>query len=157
MKIQVITIGKTDEATIVAGIQKYEKRLTHYTSFRWQILPDIKNVKHLTEAEQKHREGAAILKCLQPNDFLILLDEKGKQLTSVGFAGFLEQHQNRSTQQLIFVIGGPYGFDEEVYKRANYKLSLSSMTFSHQMIRLFFVEQVYRAFTIIKGEPYHHM
>jgi 23S rRNA (pseudouridine1915-N3)-methyltransferase len=156
MKIHVIAIGKTDEQHIATGIEKYEKRLVHYVPFRWTLLPDIKNAKHLSEAEQKQREGAAILKCLQPHDFLVLLDEKGKSMTSEGFAQLMEQHMLRSTQQLVFVIGGPYGFDEEVYKRAQFKLSLSSMTFSHQMVRLFFVEQVYRAFTILKGEPYHH-
>ena len=157
MKIHVIAIGKTDESSIVAGIQKYEKRLSHYITFKWTLLSDIKNSKHLSEAEQKSKEGAAILKGLQPTDFVVLLDEQGKQLTSVGFSNYIEQHLLRSTQQLVFVIGGPYGFDQEVYQRAQFKLSLSLMTFSHQMVRLFFVEQVYRAFTIMRGEPYHHV
>lgn len=121
-----------------------------------EVIPDIKNAKNLSEAQQKEKEGEMILKKLAPTDILILLDENGKQYTSVDFSNYLQKKMNSGIKQLVFVIGGPYGFSDAVYQKAQGKISLSKMTFSHQMVRLFFVEQVYRAFTILKNEPYHH-
>ncbi|MDO4229637.1 MAG: 23S rRNA (pseudouridine(1915)-N(3))-methyltransferase RlmH, partial [Capnocytophaga sp.] len=137
-------------------ISDYEKRLSHYVNFELQIISDIKNTKSLTEDQQKNKEGELILKQLENSFDVILLDERGKEYTSVGFSEFLQKKMNIGIRQLVFVIGGPYGFSDELYARANGKLSLSKMTFSHQMIRLFFIEQIYRAFTILKNEPYHH-
>ena len=134
----------------------YIKRLNFYVSFDFIIIPDIKKVKHLSEVQQKEAEGAEILKRTSISDTLILLDENGKTLSSVGFSEFLQKKMNSGLKNLVFVIGGPYGFSEEIYQRANGKISLSSMTFSHQMVRLFVIEQLYRAFTILKNEPYHH-
>src|SRR5690606_19613911 len=156
MKISLICIGKTDDKFIQEGIDKYLKRLKYYIGFQLIVLPDIKNVKNLSESQQKEKEGEQFFKYLGPSDHVVLLDERGKSLRSVEFAGYIEQKMLTSVQHIVFLIGGPYGFSEEVIKRANDKLSLSKMTFSHQMVRLFFVEQVYRAFTILKGEPYHH-
>lgn len=156
MKITLIAIGKTEEKYLIEGIEKYFKRLKHYISFQIVIIPDIKNVKNLSQDQQKEKEGLSILKNIQNSDTVILLDEEGKNLTSVGFSEQLNKFMIASVQHLVFVIGGPYGFSEEVYKRCNDKLSLSKMTFSHQMVRLFFVEQLYRAFTILRNEPYHH-
>jgi len=156
MKITLLAIGKTDNDDLQALIDQYLKRLSHYVSFSFEIIPDAKNTKNLSEAQQKQLEGSEILKRLQISDHLILLDEKGKQYDSVAFAGFLQKQMNSGLKNLVFVIGGPYGFSEDVYNRANGKLSLSKMTFSHQMVRLFFVEQLYRGFTILRNEPYHH-
>lgn len=156
MKITFLVIGKTDEAYLREGIEKYLKRLKHYIVFQYLEIPDLKNTKHLNEAEQKNREAELILKQLKPNDQLILLDENGEEFSSEGFAAYLNKKMLASVQNLVFVVGGPYGFDPSVYQKAQGKISLSRMTFSHQMVRLFFVEQVYRAFTILKGEPYHH-
>jgi len=156
MKISLICIGKTDEKFIQEGIDKYLKRLKHYISFQLIVLPDIKNVKNLSEAQQKDKEGELFGKYLSTQDFVVLLDEKGKELRSVEFARYFEQKMLASTQHMVFLIGGPYGFSEDIIGRANDKLSLSKLTFSHQMVRMFFVEQVYRAFSILKGEPYHH-
>lgn len=156
MNIKLIAIGKTDQEYLKEGIGIFEKRLKHYINFEIKIIPDLKNAASLGKEQQKNEEGKLILKESQNTDIIILLDEKGKSYTSMQFSKYLEQHMNNSVKNLIFVIGGPYGFSEEVYKRANGKISLSEMTFSHQMIRLFFVEQLYRAFTIMKGEPYHH-
>lgn len=156
MKISLICIGKTDEKFIQEGIDKYLKRLKHYIGFQLLVLPDVKNVKNLSEFQQKEKEGELLLKQLSPQDFVILLDERGKEIRSVEFARYFEQKMLASTQHVVFLIGGPYGFSDEMIKRANYKISLSKLTFSHQMVRLFFVEQVYRAFSILKGEPYHH-
>lgn len=156
MKVTLLCVGKTDEAFIKMGIEKYEKRLAHYVPFTLTVIPDIKNTKNLSQRQQKNREGELILKQLNNSDKIILLDEGGKTLRSAEFAHFLEEHTVNSVQRVVFVIGGPYGFSEQVYQRAHQQLSLSKMTFSHQMIRLFFVEQLYRAFTIIRGEPYHH-
>ncbi len=156
MKITVLAIGKTDSRELHHLIDIYAKRLTHYVKFESKILPDIKNVKNRSVAEQKKKEGEAILNEVSKSDVLVLLDERGKQLTSKELAGSLQKRMNSGIKNLIFVIGGPYGFSEAVYQRAIQELSLSKLTFSHQMVRLFFVEQLYRAFTILKNEPYHH-
>ncbi|GGF75182.1 23S rRNA (pseudouridine(1915)-N(3))-methyltransferase RlmH [Wenyingzhuangia marina] len=156
MKIVLLAIGKTDDKNLIQLIDNYQNRLKHYIKFELDIIPDIKNVKNLSEAQQKEKEGELILKKLQPTDHLILLDEKGKEFRSVNFADFLQKKMNSGIKQLVLVIGGPYGFSEEVYAKAQGKISLSKMTFSHQMIRLFMVEQLYRGFTILKNEPYHH-
>lgn len=156
MKIKLLAIGKTDSKSLIELINVYTKRLQHYVKFELEIIPDIKNAKHLSESEQKEKEGSFILNKLQNTDQLILLDDKGTSYTSVEFATYLQKKMNSGIKQLVFVIGGPYGFSEAVYKKANGKVSLSKMTFSHQMIRLFMVEQLYRGFTILKNEPYHH-
>lgn len=156
MTIRLLTIGKTDNKHLQALIEDYQKRLGHYIKFQFEILPDIKNVKHLSEAQQKEKEGELILSKVQNSEVLILLDENGKQLDSVAFANYLQKHLNSGLKSLVFVIGGPYGFSNGVYRRANGKLGLSKMTFSHQMVRLFFIEQLYRGFTILRNEPYHH-
>jgi len=151
-----IAIGKTDNRELQQLIQDYTKRLGHYVNFQWDIVPDIKNAKNLSAEQQKKIEGLEILKRINTADHLILLDEKGKQYSSVEFSAFLQKKMNSGLKNLQFVIGGPYGFSPEVYNRANGKVSLSAMTFSHQMVRLFAVEQVYRAFSILRNEPYHH-
>jgi 23S rRNA (pseudouridine1915-N3)-methyltransferase len=156
MKITFILNGKTEDDHIVKGLAVYEQRLKHYVSFETIIIPALKNTKALSIDQQKQKEGELILKNIQSADRLILLDENGKEYNSVGFAAFIQQQMNSGIKNVVFVVGGPYGFSDEVYKRANAKVSLSKMTFSHQMVRLFFVEQVYRAMTILKNEPYHH-
>ncbi|MDO5105386.1 23S rRNA (pseudouridine(1915)-N(3))-methyltransferase RlmH [Capnocytophaga sp.] len=156
MNIKLIAVGKTDNAALQQLVADYEKRLSHYVNFQFQVIPDVKNSKSLSEEQQKTKEGELILKNIENTHYLTLLDERGKEYTSVGFSDFLQKQMNAGVKQLVFVIGGPYGFSQEVYARANAKMSLSKLTFSHQMIRLFFVEQTYRAFTILKNEPYHH-
>ena len=156
MNIKLIAIGKTDNKNLNALIEEYTKRLGFYIKFDLEIIPDIKNVKNLSESEQKIKEGQLILGKLVPTDQLILLDENGKEHTSVGFSDFLQKKMNSGLKNLVFVIGGPYGFSDAMYQRANAKISLSSMTFSHQMVRPFFMEQLYRGYTILKNEPYHH-
>jgi len=156
MTIKLLAIGKTDSKELQVLIDEYQKRLGFYIKFDIEIIPDIKNSKNLTENEQKKKEGALILKQLKPTDVLILLDENGKQMDSVRFALYLQKHMISGIKRLVFVIGGPYGFSKEVYHKAQGKLSLSKMTFSHQMVRLVFIEQLYRGFTILKNEPYHH-
>lgn len=156
MQIRIISIGKTDEKALQVLIDKYLNRLKHYTSIDWLEIPDIKNRKNLSHTLQKQKEGKLILKNLKPQDYLILLDEKGKQYTSKSFSKLIEDHIHFQRNDLVFVIGGPYGFSEEIYQNAKQKLSLSKMTFSHQMVRLFLAEQIYRAFSIIKKEAYHH-
>lgn len=156
MTIKLIAIGKTDNKQLQALIDEYQKRLGYYVKFDFEIVPDLKNTKNLTEDQQKKKEGELILNQLKPSDVLILLDENGKQMNSVSFANYLQKHMNSGIKQLVFVIGGPYGFCKEVYHKANGMLSLSQMTFSHQMVRLFFIEQLYRGFTILRNEPYHH-
>ena len=156
MKITFLTVGKTEDAHLKDGIEKYAKRLKHYTRLEMVDLAELKNTKALTPDQQKTKEAELILKRIVPTDFVILLDENGSELTSQQFAAYLNKKAISATASLVFIVGGPYGFDHSVYERANDKLSLSKMTFSHQMVRLFFVEQLYRAFTIIKGEPYHH-
>ena len=156
MKITLFAIGKTDQSTLRSLIERYEKRLRYYINFDMEIIPDIKNSKNLSETEQKKKEAELLLKKVVPSDYLILLDEDGKQFSSVGFSSLLQKKMNGGTKNLLFAIGGPYGFHELLYQRANQKISLSKMTFSHQMVRLFAVEQLYRAFTILRNEPYHH-
>jgi len=156
MKIKLIAVGKTDNKNLQLFMDDYIKRLGFYISFEFKIIPDLKNSKSLSELLQKQKEGELILKQVEQSDELFLLDESGKTYTSVGFSEFLNKKMSSGLKQLVFVIGGPYGFSEEVYQRANGKLSLSQMTFSHQMVRLFFLEQLYRGFTILKNEPYHH-
>jgi 23S rRNA (pseudouridine1915-N3)-methyltransferase len=156
MTIKLLAIGKTDNKQLDALINEYQKRLGFYIKFNFEIIPDIKNAKNLSEAQQKQKEGELILKKLNNTDVLILLDENGKQLDSIEFSNYLQKHMNSGIKQLVFVIGGPYGFSPEIYSKAKGKLSLSKMTFSHQMVRLFVIEQLYRSFTILKNEPYHH-
>jgi 23S rRNA (pseudouridine1915-N3)-methyltransferase len=156
MTIKLLAIGKTDNKELQGLIDDYQKRLGFYVKFEFEIIPDLKKVKNLSEAQQKQMEGELILNKLNPTDVLILLDENGKQFDSVGFSDYLQKHMNSGIKQLVFVIGGPYGFSQDVYTKAKGKLSLSKMTFSHQMIRLFVIEQLYRGFTILKNEPYHH-
>ncbi len=156
MKITLIAVGKTEDKYLIEGIEKYLNRLKHYINFSFLVIPDIKNTKNLTEAQQKSKEAELIAKQINPIDVVILLDEKGKKHSSVSFANYLNKQMVGSVQHLVFIIGGPYGFDDSIYKRANTSISLSDMTFSHQMVRLFFVEQLYRAFSILKNEPYHH-
>lgn len=156
MNIKLVAIGKTDQKALDELIQVYLKRLKFYVSFEFDIIPDLKQSKNLSEAEQKQREGQLILKKVQPTDVLILLDEQGLKPDSVGFSELMQKHMNSGARQLLFVIGGPYGFSDEVYQRAQQKISLSAMTFSHQMVRLIFIEQLYRAYTILRNEPYHH-
>ncbi|MAL60056.1 MAG: 23S rRNA (pseudouridine(1915)-N(3))-methyltransferase RlmH [Flavobacteriaceae bacterium] len=156
MKITLLAIGKTDSKNLQNLMDDYTKRLSHYVNFTLEVIPDIKNAKNLSEAQQKDAEGEEILKRVQPSDALVLLDEKGKHHSSVAFSNYLQKHMNSGLKNLVFVIGGPYGFSEAVYAKAQGKLSLSTMTFSHQMVRLFFIEQLYRGFTILRNEPYHH-
>ncbi|WP_242118046.1 23S rRNA (pseudouridine(1915)-N(3))-methyltransferase RlmH [Aestuariivivens sediminicola] len=156
MTIKLLAIGKTDKKELITLIEEYTKRLGFYIKFSIQIIPDVKNVKNRSKNQQTDEEGHLILDRIQPSDTVVLLDENGQQYSSVGFAKYLQKHLNSGIKQLVFVIGGPYGFSPNVYQRANGKLSLSKMTFSHQMIRLFFIEQLYRGFTILKNEPYHH-
>ena len=156
MKIGLIVIGKTDARYFVEAIEEYRGRLIHYIPFELEVIPDIKNAKNLSEAQQKEREGELILKALQPGDYLVLLDEHGKEFTSMQFAAYIEKKMHTVPKRLVFVVGGPYGFSEAVYRAASEKISLSKMTFSQQMIRLIFIEQLYRAMTILHGEPYHH-
>jgi 23S rRNA (pseudouridine1915-N3)-methyltransferase len=156
MNIKLLAIGKTDNNSLQALIDDYTKRLSFYIKFDLEIIPDIKNVKNLSESEQKEKEGALILSKISATDQLILLDENGKSFSSVDFSKELQKKMNSGIKTLVFVIGGPYGFSDEVYKKAEGKISLSMMTFSHQMVRLFFIEQLYRGFTILRNEPYHH-
>ena len=156
MNIKLIAIGKTDNKQLQQLIDEYKKRLGFYIKFDLEIIPDIKNAKNLSETQQKEKEGELILKKIQPTDLLVLLDENGKQHTSVEFSEYLQKRMNAGSKQLTFVIGGPYGFSDQMYKKADGKISLSKMTFSHQMVRLFFIEQLYRGFTILRNEPYHH-
>lgn len=156
MKIKLVLIGKTDSDFIKKGIEEYAKRLKHYIGFEMIVIPDLKNTKSLSENQQKQKEGELILNQINPGDFVVLLDEKGKEYSSVEFSKFIEKQSISGLKNLIFVVGGPYGFSEDVYKKGNSKIALSRMTFSHQMVRMIFVEQLYRAMTIIKGEPYHH-
>lgn len=156
MKIKIIAVGKTHKKFLVEGEQEYAKRLNRYIKFEQIEIPDIKNAKNKTFEQIKQEEGKLILSKVEPGGQLILLDEKGKEFSSRSFSKWIQQQMNAGPKHITFVIGGPYGFSDEVYQKANMKLSLSQMTFSHQMIRMLFLEQVYRAFTILKGEPYHH-
>lgn len=156
MKIKLLVVGKTDDKRIQSLIDDYTNRLKHYISFDLEVIPDIKNVKKLSLDQQKTKEGELILSKTTPSDRLILLDEKGKEFSSMSFSKYIQKHMNSGVKQVVFVVGGPYGFSKDVYSKAQGKISLSQMTFSHQMVRLFFTEQIYRAFTILKNEPYHH-
>lgn len=157
MKISFLVIGKTSEKYLLQGIEIYKKRLKKYTNFELKVIGGLKASTKMSVEEVKGKEGERILKQIQPEDFVILLDERGSQLTSVQFAQQLQGYFNRSLRHIQFVCGGAYGFSDAVYQRANAQISLSKMTFSHQMVRLFFVEQLYRAFTILNHEPYHHL
>jgi len=155
MKTELILVGRTTDRHFQAGINDYAERIGHYMPFNITVIPELKNTKSLTAEQQKTAEGELILKQIQPSDTVVLLDEHGREQRSLEFARWLEQKRN-TARRLLFVVGGPYGFSEAVYARANELISLSKMTFSHQMVRLVFTEQLYRACTIIKGEPYHH-
>lgn len=155
MKTELILVGRTANKHFVAGINDYAERIGHYMPFNITVIPELKNAKNLSEEQQKQAEGDLILRQLQPSDTVVLLDEHGREMRSIELAQWLEQKRNIA-RRLVFVIGGPYGFSPAVYQRANEQLSLSRLTFSHQMVRLVFTEQLYRACTIIKGEPYHH-
>ncbi len=157
MKICLLVIGKTDAAYIREGIEEYEKRMGKYVNYEMKVLSDVKNSKHMSEEVQKEKEGELLLEQLQTGDFVVLLDEKGKQLNSVEFSTYVAQKMQLGIKRMVFIIGGPYGFTGKVYERGNDKISLSKMTFSHQMVRMIFIEQLYRAMTIWKGEPYHHL
>ncbi len=156
MKVEFWVVGKTQFKYLEEGMNIYEKRLRKYVPFQTVVLPDIKNAKNLTPDLLKNKEGEIILSKLEKNDLLILLDEKGKTFTSEKFALWMEKQLQHSARKVVFLIGGAYGFSEEIYERAQQKVALSAMTFSHQMVRLFFIEQFYRALTILKNEPYHH-
>lgn len=156
MQITLLCIGKTGKRFLEEGEMEYAKRLSHYVTFDALVLPDIKQAKNLSEDQIKQKEGALFLEKIHTSDFVCLLDERGKQYDSVAFAQYMQEQFNRGGKRILFVVGGPYGFSKEMYDRANGLLSLSKMTFSHQMIRLFFIEQLYRAMTILKNEPYHH-
>lgn len=156
MTIKLLAIGKTDNKALQLLIEEYQKRLNFYIKFQLEIIPDLKKVKNLSEEQQKQKEGELILNAINSSDILVLLDENGKQMDSISFSNYLQKHMNSGIKQLVLVIGGPYGFSDDVYKQAQGKISLSKMTFSHQMVRLFIIEQLYRGFTILKNEPYHH-
>ena len=156
MKILLIAVGKTDNRLIIQLIDDYIKRINFYIPIELRTLPDVKKSKNLSEKEQKTLEGDSIKKCLQPTDYIVLLDDKGKQLTSKGFAMYIENKTITVPKRLVFLIGGPYGFSEDIVAVSNEKLSLSKMTLTHQMVRLLFTEQIYRAMTILNNEPYHH-
>jgi 23S rRNA (pseudouridine1915-N3)-methyltransferase len=156
MKVELWAIGKTNERYLEEGMALYEKRLKHYLPFQWMVIPDIKGAGSLSAQQVKAKEGESILSKLKDDDLLILLDERGRSLSSEGFATYLDKKLQQSQRRLIFLIGGAYGFSDALYERAKDQLSLSSMTFSHQMVRLFFMEQLYRAMTILRNEPYHN-
>ncbi|WP_283388942.1 23S rRNA (pseudouridine(1915)-N(3))-methyltransferase RlmH [Barnesiella viscericola] len=156
MKIVLLVVGKTTESYFVQGIDEYSKRLAHYVPFELTVIPELRNTKSLSADQQKEREADLILKALQPGDYVVLLDEHGREFTSLQFASYLEKKMANIAKRLIFVVGGPYGFSNRVYQAAQEKISLSKMTYSHQMIRLIFTEQLYRAMTILNNEPYHH-
>ena len=155
MKTELIVVGKTTNKHFIAAINDYLERIGHYMPFSVTVIPELRNAKSLSQQQQKDKEGEAILRLLQPSDTVVLLDERGKEPRSIELADWL-QRQQQTARRLVFIIGGPYGFSQQVYSRADSMLSLSRMTFSHHMVRLIFVEQLYRACTIIKGEPYHH-
>ncbi|MEG2219312.1 MAG: 23S rRNA (pseudouridine(1915)-N(3))-methyltransferase RlmH [Muribaculaceae bacterium] len=156
MKITLVVIGKTGDSYLSEGINNYVKRLSFYIPFEIQYLADLKNTKNLSEIQQKQFEGQVLLKFFDPSDYVVLLDEHGKEFTSIDFSKYIEKKMHSVSKRLIFVIGGPYGFSQEVKAIANEKISISKMTFSHEMIRLIFTEQLYRAMTILNNEPYHH-
>lgn len=155
MRITLLQTGKTKDRFIIEGVEEFRKRVVHYAPFTIDTIPDLKNSRNMSQKEVQQKEGTMILKKIKPGDYLVLLDERGKEFHSIGFAKHLNSLEGR-VNHIFFLIGGPYGFSEEVYQRANEKFSLSKLTFSHQLIRLLFMEQIYRAFTILKGEPYHN-
>ena len=156
MQIELIVVGKTDSKEVAALVEMYAKRINHYCRFAITTLPDLRNTKNLSSRQQNKSEGDRILALLNESDCVVLLDERGEELRSMQFAEWVGKRMSSGLRRLVFVIGGPYGFSEEVYARANYKISLSRMTFSHQIVRAIFAEQIYRAFTILNNEPYHH-
>lgn len=156
MNIVLAVIGKTDISFVSEGCDEYFKRIKRYIKFDFKVIKDIKNSANMDESQQKKLEGDKIFGIISPSDVVVLLDENGKELTSREYSAFLSKQMVSSVKNIIFVIGGPYGFSDEIYKRANFKISLSQMTFSHQLVRLIFAEQLYRAFSIINNEPYHH-
>ena len=156
MRIQLLVVGKTNQDFVEKALSEFTGRLKHYIPFEMEIIPDLKNTKNLSFELLKEKEGELILKSVQTGDYIVLLDEKGKEFTSLQFAEYVEKKMHSVPKRLLFVIGGAYGFSPKVYEAANEKIALSKMTFSHQMIRLIFVEQVYRAMTILNNEPYHH-
>lgn len=156
MNIELIVVGKTDSSEVEKIVQGYAKRVNHYCKFAITTLPDLRNTKSLSQKQQKEQEGALIMKQLQESDYVVLLDERGNQFRSLEFAEWIQKRMNSGVKRVVFVVGGPYGFSAEVYQRANSLISLSLMTFSHQIIRAIFAEQIYRAFTILNNEPYHH-
>ena len=156
MEIKIIAIGKTDRTELEQLIKSYQNRLKHYVRFSIEIIPDIKNSKNFSEKKRKEKEGELILKKIFDSDFVILLDENGSEMNSIKFSNFLQKKMNSGLKRLILVIGGPYGFSQSIYNKSFTKLAVSKMTFSHQMVRLFVIEQLYRGFSILKNEPYHH-
>ena len=156
MNIELIAVGKTDTEEIESLIANYARRVNFYCKFSLTVVPDIRNNRNISAAQQKSAEGAAIMRNIADSDFVVLLDERGEELRSMQFADFMRKRMNSGIKRLVFVIGGPYGFSDEIYARADHKLSLSRMTFSHQIVRAIFAEQIYRAFTILNNEPYHH-
>lgn len=156
MKILFLVVGRTVDKRLTSLIDEYAERVKHYIPFDMEVVPELKNTKSLTAEQQKEREGELIRKQLREGDFVVLLDEGGREFRSMEFASYLEKKQSLVARRLVFIVGGPYGFSPDIYKLAREKVSLSKMTFSHQMVRLFFVEQIYRAMTILRGEPYHH-
>ncbi len=156
VKVLFLVIGKTDESYLDEGITKYMERLVHYIPFEMKVLPDVRRNKGISPDQQKKMEGTLLMQQFQPGDEVVLLDEKGKHFSSRDFASVIDKKMVAGIKRIVVVVGGPYGFSSDIYERANSKLSLSAMTFSHQMVRLLFVEQLYRAMTILKGEPYHH-
>ena len=156
MKFALLVVGRTVEKPYITAINDYVERIKHYTPFDMEVIPELKNTKSLSMEQQKEKEGELILKALQPGDVVVLLDEHGKEFRSIEFAEWAEKKMHTVNKRLVFIIGGPYGFSKDVYAAAQEKISLSKMTFSHQMIRLIFVEQLYRAMNILAGGPYHH-
>lgn len=156
MKIELIVVGKTIKPYLIEGEIEYGKRLKHYIGFDEVVIPELKNASKLSESQIKYKEGELILSKIEKGDWVVLLDEQGKEFDSVGFSQFLQKQMNTGLKTLVFIVGGAYGFSEEIYQRANQKIALSKMTFSHQMVRMIFKEQLYRGFSILKGEPYHH-
>ena len=156
MKVLFLVVGRTVDKHLAALITDYAERVKHYVPFDMEVIPELKNTKALTPEQQKEREGEFLQKQLRPGDHIVLLDEGGREYRSIEFAAYLEKKQSQVARRLVFIVGGPYGFSPAIYALAAEKLSLSLMTFSHQMVRLFFVEQLYRAMTILRGEPYHH-
>jgi 23S rRNA (pseudouridine1915-N3)-methyltransferase len=156
MKVLLLLVGKTTQDFIREGVAEYAGRLKHYLSFEMEVIPDIRNTRNFSPGQMKEKEGDAILRCIRPDDRVVLLDEHGKEFTSAAFAGYMEKKTLASPKRLVFIVGGPYGFSDRVYAIACDKVSLSRMTFSHQLVRLVFAEQLYRAMTILSNQPYHH-